>query len=149
MNNYESAAMWKLYTRTNEAVAFQSTYRRLRDCMPGDVLIGEVQYIDYETDTIPETNLLYPFLYKRKSFAHEREIRAIIFEVSHNEKGIDFVANTVEGKYVPVDLDMLIERIYVAPTAPKWFMELVRSVAERYALHKEVVHSSLDSEPLF
>lgn len=76
MSKYESAAMWKLYSRTEEAICIQSTYKRLRDCIP-DIHIGTVQYIDYEYDKIPEWNIFYPFMYKRKSFEHEQELRAV------------------------------------------------------------------------
>jgi hypothetical protein len=34
--------------------------------------------VHYETSWIPESNPLFPFIYKRLSFEHEREIRAII-----------------------------------------------------------------------
>jgi hypothetical protein len=95
MNERESAAMWSLYARTNEAVAIQSTYARLRDCLPSNVYagevsseefpgerldeptqiyVGEVRYIDYETEPIPEANVFWPFIHKRRSFEHEREL---------------------------------------------------------------------------
>jgi len=35
-----------------------------------DVMIGIVKYIDYQRETIPEDNALWPFLHKRKSFEH-------------------------------------------------------------------------------
>ncbi len=38
MNEGESAAMWRLYSRGNEAIAVQSTYARLRDCHTGRYL---------------------------------------------------------------------------------------------------------------
>jgi hypothetical protein len=34
MNEHESAALWKLYSGSNEAVCIRSTYRRLRKCLP-------------------------------------------------------------------------------------------------------------------
>ena len=34
INTHESAAMWKLYAKTNEAVCIQSTYKRLRAALP-------------------------------------------------------------------------------------------------------------------
>lgn len=33
MNEYESAAMWKLYLKTNEGIAIQSTYSKLTDSL--------------------------------------------------------------------------------------------------------------------
>ena len=46
MNEHESAAMWNLYSKSNESVCIQSTYDRLRRAVPECVLIGEVKYID-------------------------------------------------------------------------------------------------------
>jgi hypothetical protein len=74
MNPYESAAMWKLYARTDEAVAIQSTYTRLRAALPDDAYVGVVKYIDYDTDSIPEDNVFWPYVHKRKSFEHEKEL---------------------------------------------------------------------------
>src|SRR5688572_17832706 len=49
-NDHESAAMWRIYLKSDEGVAIQSSSRRLRDALAGagDVLIGEVRYLDYE-----------------------------------------------------------------------------------------------------
>ena len=49
MSEHESAAMWKLYARTEEAVCIRSTYARLQKALPDDVYLGRVQYIDYVT----------------------------------------------------------------------------------------------------
>jgi hypothetical protein len=107
MNEHESAAMWRLYARTKEAVAIQSTYARLRDCLPpevnmgtveadesfgwrieqrGLVYLGEVEYIDVATEAIPQQGFrLTPFMYKRKSFEHEHEVRAVISTAPYPE----------------------------------------------------------------
>lgn len=49
MSEHESAAMWKLYSSSDEAVCVRSTYPRMRLCLPKCVFIGEVNYIDYDT----------------------------------------------------------------------------------------------------
>ena len=77
MNECESAAMWKLYSKSNEAVCVQSTYERLHQCLDEKTYIGEVRYIDYNTEYISEWNSFDAYLHKRRSFAHERELRAI------------------------------------------------------------------------
>jgi hypothetical protein len=51
MNEQESAAMWKLYLQSNEGVCVQSTYRKLRSCLPKCIDIGEIKYIDYEKES--------------------------------------------------------------------------------------------------
>jgi hypothetical protein len=60
MNEYESVAMWNLYSKAKEAIAIVSTYTRLRECLNENFWIEEVQHIDYDRDTIPPGNALYP-----------------------------------------------------------------------------------------
>jgi hypothetical protein len=57
-------------------LSFESTYRRLRSCLPKCVLIGEVNYIDYQTQEFSMGNTFNFIMRKRKSFEHERELRA-------------------------------------------------------------------------
>jgi len=161
MNEYESAAMWKLYLKTDEGVAIQSTFKQLTrsfdNYVERNVFIGKVKYIDYETDWLPEGNAFYPFLHKRKSFIHERELRAIIVRLPYRKKksgeeatNIDFNLEPFDtGAYIPVDLETLIEKIYVSPTAAKWFSDLVKSIVSRYDLNKEVIQSSLAEGPVY
>lgn len=153
VSEYESAGMWNLYAKTDEAVCIQSTYRKLKNCLPNNAKIGLVRYVDYLSEWIPESNLLAPFMYKRKSFEHEKELRAIL-----NLSGIDdfnLSFSDIEGdppnggKWVSLDISKLIEKVYVAPYAPKWFGDLVESVVKTYHLSKPVVKSSLDDEPIF
>jgi len=63
MNDHESAAMWKLYLKSSEGIAVQSTYQRLRGSITDDekVYFSMVKYIDYENDAIAEGNFLFPF----------------------------------------------------------------------------------------
>jgi hypothetical protein len=65
MNEHESAAMWRLYSKSDEAICIQTTFKRLAEQLPDYVSAGEVNYIDYETGIIPEGNILTPFLCKR------------------------------------------------------------------------------------
>jgi hypothetical protein len=159
MNEYESAAMWDLYaTNRAEAIAIQSTYTRLRDCLPSKVdvgledpspvFIGEVQYIDYETEWFPEGNFLYPFVHKRKSFEHERELRAVFAD---RFQGMYYSGdNPKQGYRVKVSVDDLIEQVYVAPTAPDWFGDLVEAVTGQYGFaHKPITKSSLGQRPVY
>jgi hypothetical protein len=156
----ESAAMWKLNLKTDEGVAIRSTFRRLADSLKTyteqRVYIGKVKYIDYDTDWLPEGNIFYPFLHKRKSFEHERELRAVIQRLPFVEMGrvpdsrIDLTQATPDlGAYVPVDVDLLLETVFVSPAAPAWFYELVSSVAGKYGFSKEVRRSNLGEDPVY
>ena len=58
-------------------------------------------------------------------------------------------AHSSTGALVPTDLDVLIEKIYIAPDSPIWIHDLVKKVLNRYKLEKEVVHSGLEERPLY
>lgn len=154
LNNYESAGMWKLYLKSNEGIAIQSTFGRLKNGLKDkehNIFIGKIKYIDYETGMIPkEGNVLTPFIYKRKSFKHEQELRALIWKLPIINNGIDFSGKSnPDGLYIKVDLDTLLEKVYLAPTSPKWLNELVNSVISKYKLDKEVFQSSLNGNPVY
>jgi len=149
-NEFESAAMWDLYAKTNEAVAIETTYQKLKDALPEKVFLGLVKYIDYEKEWLPEGNSFYPFTHKRKSFEHEKEVRAVIQELPSKEKKVEVgKQNNQPGVSVPVLLNDLITAIYVAPTAPAWLAELVTDVSIKYGLSATVRKSDLYSEPVF
>jgi len=143
-NECESAAMWDLYIKSNEGIAIQSSVAKLcgsfNDC-DHEVYIGRTKYIESLTEKLPNTNPLGSYLYKRKSFAHELEIRAIINLKNKNKP-------QAMGIFIPINSNLLIEKIYVAPTAEKWIFELVKRLVEKYQLDKEVIKSSLLDDPI-
>jgi len=151
MNEHESAAMWKIYLESNEGMAIQSTYKKLRDSLIDEeqIYMGMVKYIDYQTEGIDASNLMSPFMHKRKSYEHEREVRALIMKWPITGDTMDFSKETVaDGLRVTVNMEVLVERIYVAPYSPGWFEELVKSVVAKYSYDFEIKHSGLDEPPL-
>ena len=139
MNDYESAAMWELYSKSNEAVCIQSSYESYQAEMAGRADVGVIQYINYDVEYIPEHDPYLAFLYKRKSFEHEHEIRGLL----RRECGFGL------GLEIPVDVAALVHRVYVSPSAPKWFFKLVEKMVKRYGYSFEVCQSSLSEEPFF
>lgn len=165
IGDHESAAMWKLYLKSDEGIAIKSTTKRLNECFDSTtdkrlITTGRVRYINYDLEQISEGNLLFPFFHKRMSFQHENEYRAVIIHVApefitdkRDEKGNAEIELTREvknpGLYVSVSLDTLIDSIYVCPSAEEWFYELIRLVVSRYALNKEVKKSDLTRDPVY
>lgn len=158
MNDYESAALWSIYTKAQQGVAIQSTFSRLCDCFneysANPIHIGMMNYIDYSKETIPILeNAFLPLLHKRKSFEYEQEIRAAIsfpkelYPESSAATPIKFI-NPQRGLDIPIDLDILIEQIFVAPTTEKWIKELLISVTQKYGIDKPIEQSSLDASPI-
>lgn len=155
MNEGQSAAMWKLYSREGYGVAVRSTYDRLKRAIdsPRPFYIGVVRYLAYETDPMPEGNLFDPFLHKRTSFEHERELRV----VSERYVAPGTVTSwTVEegpppysGDYVSTDLEVLVEAVYLAPETPGWFVDTVSVAARRFGLAAAIRTSDLDLPPSY
>jgi DNA polymerase III psi subunit len=89
-------------------------------------------------------------MHKRKSFAHEREVRIVDQQLPKIDGGIKIgIPNNLKGVHVKVDLSHLIENVYVAPTAPKWYFNLVKEVLKIYQIKKDIISSVLDEEPVF
>ena len=149
-NDHESAAMWDLYAKTNESIAIKTTFSKLKHCLPKESHLGMVNYVDYERWAIPETNLLYPFIFKRKSFEHEREARAIIIDLQGLANCEDVEKTNAQfGRSVSLNLNDLIETIYVSPEASGWFTKLVEKVSETYQIKAEVIKSDLYKSPIY
>jgi hypothetical protein len=156
MNDYESAALWSIYTKTRQGIAIQSTFKKLIDSLENynmnSVFIGTVKYIDYESEIIPvEQNLYLPILHKRKSFEHEREIRAVISQPREIFVGVTphKECEKYGGLNVPINLDCLIENIYLAPTTKPWIKDLLTSIMVKQGVKKELKQSNLDASPIF
>ena len=151
MNKHESAAMWKLYARTNEAVAIKSSINRLRESLPkhDELLIGRTNYIDYKKENIKEESLADRFFYKRKSFEYEEEVRVAVFNIKEKWDKKFQAVETEGGVYIKAKIDVLINKIYVAPNSPKWFQELVNKISRLYGINKKARRTSLDDEALY
>ena len=156
MNDCESAAMWNSYLKSDEGIAIQTSVDNLTNSFKHEIeggYIGVVKYVNYDTYKIESAMLrLQPIalsLHKRLSFKHEQELRAIIMRYSYTDyrEDLDAKKNDCPGIPVSVDVNRLIEKVYVAPTAQEWFGDVIRCVCKRYGLSANVVKSSLNDTP--
>lgn len=145
INEYESFAMWQIFTKNNEGLAIQSTIGRLQKAVKPennfDQFIGEVNYIDYKKEYIPFDDLFFPFLFKRKSFQYEREVR-ILSDTSKSDIKLN------DGLKINVDINQLIEKIYIHPKSENWYKKLVIELVERLGFGFEIEKSDLESDIL-
>ena len=145
INEYESFAMWQIFTQKSEGLAIQSTLGKLQKALEVESdfeqYIGEVNYIDYKKEYIPFENTFFPFLFKRKSFQYEREVR-IISDVTKFNLEID------NGLKIDVNLDELIEKIYIHPKSENWYKNLVMDLVSRLGFDFETEKSDLESDIL-
>ena len=140
INEYESFAMWQIFTQNTEGLAIQTTIGRLKEALliekKTEQYIGAVNYIDYKKEFIPFDDTFFPFLFKRKSFQYEREIR-IISDVSNTNLKID------NGLKVDVNLNQLIEKIYIHPKSENWYKNLVIEFFSKLVFYFEIEKSDL------
>jgi hypothetical protein len=163
VNAYESAAMWAVYAGRSGALAIKANVRSLRACVErhqepphGYRLVARVRYRDYAREPVDTGFVLAPLLQKRKSFQHENELRIITQQLPHlgspsiEGQQYDYSRTPIPGIRLEVDLESLIEEIFVAPSAPSWFLNVVTSVAAKYGLHVPVRQSELlEGQPVF
>jgi hypothetical protein len=145
---HESDAMWKLYLKSDEGIAVQTTCERLKDSVRSydkPVFIGRVQYLNYDSDVVPEHESLARFMYKRVSFAHEREVRALIWAWGDTTQQ----PLAEYGISVPVELDSLIEAIYLSPRTPEWMSLTVQNTLDKFGIKDRLRRSSLEGDPVF
>ena len=149
-NQYESAAMWNRYAKDNYGLALRTDCKSLSRCLAvnRNVKIGKVKYLDYSTTFIQESDPMAPFMCKRKSFAHEAEVRAVIRLGSLNNAARN-PAPCDTGILQPVDVESLVKEIVVSPQSPDWFVELVQAIVAKYDFRIPVHRSSLDEDPVW
>jgi hypothetical protein len=150
MNEHESVAMWRLYSTSHEAIAIRSTYHRLRECLPQCVRIGEVNYIDWDTEGFGASQAFNFIMHKQRSFEHERELRAVFWDKEPTPEAQDLKAGIEPtGLAIKVDLAALIERVYVSPTAAPWFASLVEATTKKIGYSLPLIHSGSAADPLY
>jgi hypothetical protein len=145
INEYESFAMWQIFTQNSEGLAIQSTIGRLQKAVAQEPnykqYIGEVNYIDYKKEYIPFDDMFFPFLFKRKSFQYEREVR-IITDVGDTKISLN------DGLKINVDINQLIERIYIHPKSENWYKNLVIQLVAQLGFDFTIEKSDLESDIL-
>lgn len=134
----ESYALWKIYSNPYSGVAIKTTVGNLKEALKNSqIKIYNVNYINSfkdinekvelpvhldfnEIDDINLINAKYvKEVYKLKAYNYEEEVRAIYIDSSDEV-----------GKYFDIDLEKLLNEIYISPYAPDWFEDLVRTVIQ-------------------
>jgi hypothetical protein len=155
---HESEAMWRLYCGGGrQGVALQTTYSRLDASLRPDLLLGKIRYLDFESKTRPLNflNILSSPMYKRTAFAHEREVRVVMWRPASAAKLKVDLRAVAPARALAVDVpwkpEVALEAIYISPYAEQWYADVVRRTIERFApaLSKKVRWSSMKGVPRF
>lgn len=153
--SYESDAMWKLYANLKKGIAITTTPERLKNALlPYKIkpeyaaertYCGNVTYVDLFAERL-KTGMLSRFYYKHRAFEWEREFRLAISLRSAEEFGVNVPE---KGISVQVNLNELIERIYVGPALTNEEINKVKESCQAVGLSKEFTKSSLLGRPRF
>jgi hypothetical protein len=134
----ESDAMWKLYSASGQGIAIESTVEQLKESLGNrsDLTIDRVRYMDFEHDPIEKGHRHYRLFVKRKSFEHEKEIRATVL-----------LPNEGEGVALNCDLDILITTVHVSPTADSFVRDAIEAICtgKQNLVSKPVLQSRMYS----
>lgn len=137
----ESYALWQIYAK-QYGVAIKTTVKKLKSYTDGtNAKIYKVKYVDNY-----DNNIIYPrvdvedfeingnfFVCKHSHYKYEKEIRIIAFCENNENYSIPIV-----------DLNELIDEIYVSPFAQNWFLELVSKLIKgQYNLNVPVTKSKI------
>ncbi|MDH0863236.1 DUF2971 domain-containing protein [Mitsuaria sp. GD03876] len=150
-NPSESAAMWRIFLKSNDGVAIRTTVSSLKEQLRRTYLhveFGRVRYIDYSEDFISHLRTFYPYFHKRKDFEHEKEVRAVVWNMP---SGTHQIRVEPGSKVFSIDVNPveLIHSIVIAPKADSWFKQLVEKVVKnRYGLNCEITSSKVDTAPV-
>ena len=135
----ENMVMWEIYGRDSNAVAVQTTIGRISESIDSSRLSGHsllLKPVVYERSEDVQGVLRYEecFFRKRPHFAFEEEVRIAL------DTYLPAIAtkNTPYGYVLPTCINDLIESIYVHPDSPEWFVGVVNSITNRYAVQAEV-----------
>jgi hypothetical protein len=144
----ESAALWKIYSDFGKGIMIKSSVNNLIAAFketPEEIRISEVKYLDYNKDLMKDGNTFFPLIHKQNAYDYEGEIR-LIHSVDFPQIGKTFdwsKEEIQEGKLLCVDLNLLIDEIIIGPFSPKWMIDLIVDLTEKYGLKKPITKSKL------
>jgi len=147
-DEYESYALWKIYTNNHTGVCIKTTVGNLKKALNNnDIKIFKVKYIKsfeeiecdleppwYDREIYVNGNQLrirgrVKGVYKLDPYHYENEVRAIYIDKSKKN-----------GLNIHVELNSLISEVYLSPFSAEWFKELVIKITldKKYCL-KDIV----------
>jgi hypothetical protein len=133
----ESYALWKIYLGGARAgLAIRTNISHLRDGLSSggnidsdEIYIGKVQYKDYlPLKDLSEFRLITT---KREFYKYEEELRLFILHTHDSEGDNKLSHKTNVGKYYSVDVEKMIDQLYLSPFVGAWFGESIKQVLKK------------------
>jgi len=136
MNSFESYALWKIYLGGSKGgVAIRTTASRIKEAIKNggepydeDIFFSTIEYSDYIDDP---NNRFRWITRKNKFYEFEKEARLFIFHYPLSEGGTKPPYKIRNGRRYKVDINKLIERIYLSPFSSDWFAKSFNMTIEK------------------
>jgi len=145
---HESYALWKIYL-SGEAngVAVKTSVSKLKrsvingqDNNPEPFYMGKVKYKKHLCDdSLSRLSLITT---KKPFYDFEKELRLFILNDSPPEKSLDQTVNFIQGKSVKIDVNELIQEVYISPFASQGYIDEVKKLLKKYGYSKALIKKS-------
>lgn len=154
----ESEAMWKIYGDAGKGIAIRTTVAKLSTALGDDFdgKIARVKYVNYSKVTKEDAeaillakkqNVILAPIFKRHSYAHEREVRAYMQIKDAHVNDVE----TYKSHMAPINYSSMIDEIVVSPFCGGSYVKATKAVASLFGLNSRVRQSTLISDltPLY
>ncbi|TAL63078.1 MAG: hypothetical protein EPN88_12705 [Bacteroidetes bacterium] len=143
----ENMAMWEIYGKNSNAIAVQTTVKKVRDSVDPSGLQGfslimkDVQYKNAD-EVKGDINYEECFFRKRRPYEYEKEVRISLdtYDVRAPTK------KNPDGFVLSCELNMFIEEIIVHPDSDDRFFNVVNSICSKYDIHASISRGKCSSK---
>ena len=159
-SDHESSLMWETYAGS-EGVAIRTTFQDLQESIRSvdelPITFGQVEYVDYRRKEVPRFGWA-PLFHKRMEYREEGEVRAVLPGPPFLKSGLHRYQEVPDirldpdvadqrGRYIPVNLEILVRELVLPPLATPWFAQVVRSVMHGSPVKTRVTRSAIETPP--
>lgn len=156
----ESYAFWRIYGGGGAGIAIVSSVDRLRSAFTlHHPIVRKVEYINFD-DEAEDYRRFHrtdrAFWHKHRVYDYENEVRAIlqlpmdterIRELWGGRAVYERLRESPSGVRAPIELDTLVDEIFVTPFAQPWFLNVVRQLCVTVDLDVPIRQSGIRLSP--
>lgn len=144
-NDFESEAMWKLYSDSGKGIAIKTNVTSLVNSLSENdelsLRLGKVKYFNFFDTNLKHEDCLVdgstsPLL-KRKEYEHENEVRLYLVP-----KPEDWYTYESIPFFLDVNVSTLIEEIYISPYVGEPFTSSVYKICELFGIPESKIKKS-------
>lgn len=157
---FESEAMWKLYGDNGKSIAIKTTVGALKKSIELEdndklVFLNRIKYLDFddidlkEEELLENNNAIASILFKRKEYAHEKEVRLYhqpdqhdLLQPQHTMLNDYWEKYTIKPYFVNVDINEIIHDIVISPFVSDPYESSVKAICSKYELNNCKIYKS-------